>query len=61
MTVPLYLVIALESKDFNTTQTWVGIILKYATCFSADVYFLWAVDVRNKKKKMEIRGNFGNF
>ena len=33
MTLALYLVIALESKDFNTTQTWVGMILKYTIRF----------------------------
>ena len=27
MTLALYLTIALESKDFNTTQTWVGYLL----------------------------------
>ena len=30
MTLALYLTITLESKDFNTTQTWVGMIFKYA-------------------------------
>jgi len=29
MTYALYLAIALESKDFNTIQTWVGIFLKH--------------------------------
>ena len=58
MTLALHLAIALESKDFNTTQTWVGMILNTPYVFSADVYFLWAVDGQNKK--MEIRGDFGN-
>ena len=62
MILALYLTITLESKDFNTTQTWVGMILKYAICFSADICFLWAVDTRNKKKrKMEIWIDLGNF
>ena len=33
MTFALYLTIALESKDFNTTQTWIGMVLKYGICF----------------------------
>ena len=33
MILALYLTITLESKDFNTTQTWVGMILKYAIHF----------------------------
>ena len=60
MTLPLYLAIALESKDFNTTQTWVGMILNMPYVFSADIYFLWVVDARNMKK-MENWGDFGNF
>jgi len=51
MTLALYLAIALEGKDFNTTQTWVGMFLKYTICFSADTFFLRAVDARNKKEE----------
>jgi len=27
--------------------------LKYAKCFSANIYFLWAVDVWNKRKNQK--------
>ena len=50
-TLALYLTITLESENFNTTQTWVVMFLKYTKCFYADTYFLWAVEARNKKKK----------
>ena len=44
----LYFAITLESQDFNTTQTQVGMFLKTPYVYSADIYFLWAVDVQNK-------------
>ena len=50
-TLTLHLTITLESKNFNTMQTWVGMYSKYTVYLSADIYFLWAVDVRNKKKE----------
>jgi len=59
MTFALYLTIALESTDFNTTQTWVAIFKTMSYVCSADIYFLWALDAQKKKnKKME---NFGYF
>ena len=57
------LTITLESKFFNTVyHTNLGRnVLKYARCFCADIYFLWAVEARNKKnqKKMEKQYYFG--
>ena len=35
-TLVLYFTITLESEFFNAIQTWVGMFLKYARCFSAD-------------------------
>jgi len=49
MSFALYLAITLESTDFNTTQTCVAKNTSYVC--SADIYFLWALDVRNKKKE----------
>ena len=45
------LCIALESEDFNATQTWVGAFKNMPYVYGTDIYFLWAVDVRNKKKE----------
>jgi len=51
MTFVLYLTIALESTDLNTRS---NILKTYV--FSADIYFLWALDAQNKK--MENCGYF---
>ena len=39
---------SLQNENFNAAQTWAGNI---PYVLSADYYFLWAVDVRAKKKK----------
>jgi len=52
----------LRERFFNTTQTWIGTFLNTPGVFSADIYFLWAVDAQNKKnEKMKKWDYFESF
>jgi len=43
--------ITLENKYFKTSQTCMGMFLKHAIDFTAEFYFLWTVDMWNKKEE----------